>query len=196
MSFAWAALASAVLYAVMCFGVSSSGTYRFSLRDWRTATEYSVIEGMRKVLYYLGDNVPLLMFGRPLGPGPVGLFQRASAPRKHAPSRRRTERSRSVANDAWRGAEFRDATRPDGPCASQTVARARGIGCYSRCAWSARPPAPIAKATSAEAPSRSSATRAYRAEDGDYLAILVRVFLLDSRRGGAGILLMLFLACM
>ena len=78
MSFAWAALASGVLYSVMCFGVSPSGTYRLSLRDWRNIIEYSVVEGMRKMLNYLGDNVPLLIFGRTLGAGPLGLFQRAA----------------------------------------------------------------------------------------------------------------------
>jgi O-antigen/teichoic acid export membrane protein len=78
MSFAWAALASAALYSVMCFGVSPTGTYRLSLRDWRNITEYSVVEGMRKMLNYLGDNVPLLILGRTLGAGPLAMFQRAA----------------------------------------------------------------------------------------------------------------------
>ena len=62
----------------MCFGVSPSRTFRLSLRDWRNIIEYSVVEGMRKMLNYLGDNVPLLIFGRTLGAGPLGLFQRAA----------------------------------------------------------------------------------------------------------------------
>ena len=80
MSVAWAGLASAALNLALSFYWHPDfKIYRLSLHDWRRITEYGMSESARNMLYYLGDNVPLLAFGKFLGPESVGLFQRAWA---------------------------------------------------------------------------------------------------------------------
>ncbi len=78
MSFAWAGLASAATYLVLCnvWGPKFK-VYRFSLSEWRQVMSYGAYESSKSMLYYLWDVLPLLAFGKTLGAAGVGLYQRA-----------------------------------------------------------------------------------------------------------------------
>jgi O-antigen/teichoic acid export membrane protein len=78
MSFAWASLASSLLYLGLCLRWHPPyPVYRLSLEDWRRAIDYGGVESARNFLFYLQDNMPLAIFGHTLGAASLGLFQRA-----------------------------------------------------------------------------------------------------------------------
>lgn len=78
MSFAWATLASGVVNLAFCLHWRPSfPIYRFAFHEWRNVFAFGAVDSVRNILYYLLDNIPLMVFGRTLGAENVGLYQRA-----------------------------------------------------------------------------------------------------------------------
>jgi O-antigen/teichoic acid export membrane protein len=48
-----------------------------SVSGWREIAEYGVYDSLRRLLYFAWDSLPLLAFGKTLGAGGLGLYQRA-----------------------------------------------------------------------------------------------------------------------
>lgn len=78
MSFAWATLVSVVLaLLLMLFSHPNFPIYRLRFDNWQAVFKFGAFDSARNMLYYLQDQLPLLVLGRTLGAESVGLFQRA-----------------------------------------------------------------------------------------------------------------------
>lgn len=78
MSFAWASLVSTALGLALSFiWHPRYPVFRIATEDWRAICNFGFADSVRNLLNYMVTNVPLLVFGRTLGAGDVGLYQRA-----------------------------------------------------------------------------------------------------------------------
>lgn len=78
MGFAWGSLIGALVYLALCWHWGPQvPIYRFTLSGWRDLTEFGVYDSLKKLLYFALESMPLLAFGKILGPDAVGHFQRA-----------------------------------------------------------------------------------------------------------------------
>lgn len=78
MSYAWAQLATSVVFLALCIVWGPKfPIYGFSLKGWRDVAHYGVFDSARGLLLHLGDAAPSLAFGKIMGPEGLGLYQRA-----------------------------------------------------------------------------------------------------------------------
>lgn len=78
MSYAWAQLASSIIYVVFCYVWGPQfPIYRFSLADWRRVMSFGIYDSGAYFLNHLADSAPTLAFGKTLGVENLGLYFRA-----------------------------------------------------------------------------------------------------------------------
>jgi O-antigen/teichoic acid export membrane protein len=78
MSYAWAQLASSIIYVVFCYVWGPRfPIYRLSFTDWKRITSFGIFDSGSYFLNHLADAAPTLAFGKTLGVENLGLYFRA-----------------------------------------------------------------------------------------------------------------------
>jgi O-antigen/teichoic acid export membrane protein len=78
MSYAWAQLASTIVYFALCIAWGPAfPVYRVCFAEWRRVMAYGIYDSARGLLNHMGDSAPFLAFGKTLGAQGLGIYHRA-----------------------------------------------------------------------------------------------------------------------